>query len=117
MDGYQEFAREWVEAWNSHALDRILSHYEDDVSLVSPRARALLASDDGIVRGKTALREYFAAGLKKVPDLKFTLERVYSGVFSAIIEFRARDGRHGAEFMEFSATGQVRRVVIHYASE
>jgi len=33
------FAEHWVQAWNSHDLDAIVSHYEDDVVLVSPNAR------------------------------------------------------------------------------
>ncbi|MEG4397414.1 nuclear transport factor 2 family protein [Microcoleus sp. BROC3] len=30
------FAEHWVQAWNSHDLDAIVSHYEDDVVLVLP---------------------------------------------------------------------------------
>jgi ketosteroid isomerase-like protein len=26
----EAFASEWIEAWNSHDLDRILAHYSDD---------------------------------------------------------------------------------------
>jgi ketosteroid isomerase-like protein len=32
----EEFAREWIEAWNSHDLDRVLSHYADDFTMSSP---------------------------------------------------------------------------------
>ena len=38
----REFAREWIEAWNSHDLDTILSHYADGVVLTSPAAARLL---------------------------------------------------------------------------
>ena len=34
----KRFAREWIEAWNSHDLDAILSHYATDVVLTSPVA-------------------------------------------------------------------------------
>jgi ketosteroid isomerase-like protein len=30
----QDFAQDWIEAWNYHDLDRILSHYDEDVILV-----------------------------------------------------------------------------------
>ena len=33
----ESFAAEWIEAWNSHDLDRILSHYTDDFVMSSPR--------------------------------------------------------------------------------
>ena len=32
----QQLAEEWYAAWNSHDLERILSHYSDDVVFVSP---------------------------------------------------------------------------------
>ena len=34
---HRDFAKEWVEAWNSHELERVLSHYDDAVTLISPR--------------------------------------------------------------------------------
>ena len=34
-------ANHWVEAWNSHDLDRIMTHYEDAIELTSPVAARL----------------------------------------------------------------------------
>jgi ketosteroid isomerase-like protein len=65
-----EFAQDWIDAWNSHDLERILTHYDDQVLLVSPIALKLL-NGDGTVRGKAALREYFLRGLEAFPDLRF----------------------------------------------
>ena len=31
-----QFATEWIAAWNAHDLDRVLSHYEDDFEMSSP---------------------------------------------------------------------------------
>lgn len=114
---HKSFAREWAQAWNSHDLDRILSHYDDDVHLTSPRASAVLGINERSVRGKPALRDYFSRGLQLVPDLNFMLERVYSGVNSVVVEFRTSDGRKGAELMEFGESGRVRRVIAHYAQD
>src|SRR4051812_41617266 len=57
-----EFAQEWVEAWNSHDLERILTHYDEEVVLTSPVALKLLGGD-GTVRRKAALRGYFLRGI------------------------------------------------------
>ena len=111
----KSFAEEWMQAWNSHDLDRILSHYDDDVHLTSPRARVVRGADDGCVRGKSALRHYFSKGLQLVPDMNFTLEQVYSGVNSVVVEFCTSDGSKGAELMEFGESGRVCRVIAHYA--
>ena len=116
MSDANEFAQDWVDAWNSHDLTRILEHYEDDVVLTSPRAKEIIGAKDGTVRGKPALADYFRAGLTKMPDLTFSLVRAYASVTSVVVEYRTKDGRHGAEFMDFSAGGRVSRVIAHYAT-
>jgi len=113
---HREFAVDWVEAWNSHDLTRVLSHYEEDVVLTSPRIRFILGKDDGTIRGKASLRDYMGMALKKIPDLRFTLDRVFSGVNVVVLEFHTNDGRHGAEFMEFGRNGLVARVSATYAA-
>ena len=30
------FAADWIDAWNSHDLERILGHYSDDFEMCSP---------------------------------------------------------------------------------
>jgi ketosteroid isomerase-like protein len=106
---HREFATDWVEAWNSHDLDRVLSHYEEDVVLSSPRVGLILGKDDGTIRGKPELREYIDLALKRAPDLRFTLDRVFSGVNAVVLEFHTHQGRHTAELMEFGRRGLVSR--------
>ena len=48
----RQFAREWVDAWNAHDLERILSHYAPDVVLRSPVA-ARLTSPGSVSAGRT----------------------------------------------------------------
>jgi hypothetical protein len=114
---HQEFATDWVTASNSHDLARILAHYDEGIVLTSPRVRLILERDDGTLPGKAALRDYFKQGLAKLPDLKFTLDRVFSGINSVVLEFHTSDGRHGAEFMAFGPDGLVRQVCANYALE
>ena len=51
-----EFAREWIESWNSHDLERILAHYTADFEMSSPLIVERLGGEDGILKGKTAAR-------------------------------------------------------------
>jgi hypothetical protein len=67
---HRDFAKEWVEAWNSHELGRVLSHYDDAVTLISPRARLFLALR--MARCGRALRDCIKRALEKVPDLLHT---------------------------------------------
>lgn len=112
------FAREWIAAWNSHDLDAIMAHYEDDVELVSPVAAQLLGVPRGLISGKAALRDYFARGLAAFPQLQFQLIDVLSGVDSLVLYYRNQRGTQTAEFMQLAPTGpawKVRRVLAHYS--
>ncbi len=108
------FAEDWVAAWNAHDLVRILAHYSEDVELVSPVVVQLLGVADGTVRGKSALRSYFARGLEAFPQLRFTLEHVAWGVQSVVLVYANQRGTRTAEFMEFAPDGKVLRVVANY---
>lgn len=110
-----EFARDWIEAWNSHDLDRILSHYSADIVLVSPVAARLTGDASGIVRGKDALRAYFQRGLELFPNLQFTLVDVMQGLSSVVLYYENQRGTKTGEFMEFDADGAVIRVVANYS--
>ena len=111
----REFASEWIEAWNSHDLDRIMSHYADDVVLTSPIAAKLLNLADGTVRGKQALRAYFQEGLESFPQLRFELIEVMWGLGSVVLYYRNQKGTKSGEFMEFDPEGKVVRVVANYS--
>jgi hypothetical protein len=111
----QEFALEWIAAWNSHDLDRILSHYADDVEVTSPLAETVLGPGKVTVRGKGAVRAYWATALSKYPDLRFRLYRAYAGPRSLVLHYQSVQALVSAECMEFDDDGRVHRVLAHYA--
>ena len=111
-----ELANHWVQAWNNHDLDSIMTHYEDAVELTSPVAAQLLALADGRVVGKANLRAYFQRGLKAYPELHFQLEDVLWGVNSLLLLYKNQKGTRTGEFMELSAAGKISRVVANYSA-
>ena len=111
----RRFATEWIESWNSHDLDRILTHYAENVVLTSPIAARLLNLPDGTVRGKAALRSYFQKGLEAFPQLRFELIEVMWGLTSVVLHHRDQAGTKSGEFMEFDTEGKVARVVANYS--
>jgi len=111
----QRFALEWVESWNSHDLERILSHYSEDVEVTSPLIETVLGPGRVSVRGKKALRAYSGLALERYPDLHFVLFRAYAGPNSLVLHYQSVQGLVGAECMEFNGDGAVRRVLAHYA--
>jgi hypothetical protein len=110
------FAKDWIDAFNARDMDRILSHYTDDVRLYSPRVKATLGGDASCVEGKEALRHYFTTGLAHSPELRFTLDRVYPGEGSVVLRIRANEGREGSEMMVFAGNGLVREVRAHWTA-
>jgi predicted ester cyclase len=112
----QEFAHHWVEVWNSHDLDAILSHYGENVVLTSPVAARILNTPSGTVQGKNDLRNYFKLGLDVYPDLHFELLDVMCGVSSVVLCYVNQKGTKTAEFMEFGENGKVLRVVANYSA-
>ena len=117
MDEQQakQLAAHWIESWNSHDLDHIMEHYSDDVVLTSPVAARILNDPNGAVRGKAALRSYFAKGLAFYPDLKFHLLDTLWGLRSIVLYYRNQNGARVAEFMEIGENGKVSRVVASYS--
>ena len=114
-DEARQFAHEWIEAWNSHDLDRILSHYDDAVELTSPTAARLLGLPDGTVRSKANLRAYFQKGLQAYPDLRFPSADVLCGMSSVLLFYKNQNSTRTGEFMELTPAGKIIRVVANYS--
>jgi hypothetical protein len=88
----EQFSREWAQAWNSRDLEGVLRHFHDDVLFTSPVATQVVPGSGGILRGKDALRAYWTEGLRRVPDLHFTVEAVYVGINVLVINYRNQKG-------------------------
>ena len=108
------FAGEWIESWNSHDLDRILSHYADDFEMTSPFIASLTHESSGTIKGKDNVRSYWAKALERIPDLHFELIEVLVSVNSIVIYYHAVLGKRAAEVLFFDKNGKVARGVAHY---
>jgi ketosteroid isomerase-like protein len=113
----RRLAREWVAAWNSHDLERILEHYADDVTLTSPVAAERLADPSGTVRGKAALKAYFELALKAYPELRFELVDVMWGISTVVLYYVNQRGTMTGEVMELGSSGLVTRVIANYGTQ
>lgn len=106
------FAEKHVATWNSHDLDAIMELYAEGAELISPLAASLMG--EPVVRGRQALRAYFARGLAKYPELRFELVDTFSCVSSVTLLFWGAGGRLVAEVMHLDARGKIERVFAHY---
>jgi ketosteroid isomerase-like protein len=109
----EEFANQWLAAWNAHDLDQILSHYEDDFEMSSPVIRQIMGERSGILKGKERIAEYWRKALARAPDLHFEKLHVLRGANSVTIIYRGHRGL-SAEVFLFAKTGKVAAAFAHY---
>ena len=107
------FDPDWIDACNSHDLDRILSHYAEDFEVSSPYIAQLAGEPSGMLKGKPAVRAYWAKALQSLPELRFELAAVLAGVDSVVIHYRGAKGM-AAEMFCFDAEGRVTGAYAHY---
>ena len=107
------FAADWIDAWNTHDLDRVLSHYTDDFDMSSPVIIKVAGEPSGTLRGKEAVGSYWAKALQLIPDLHFELISTLVGVNSIMLYYKSARGL-SAEVFHFNRDGKVTRAYAHY---
>lgn len=107
------FAQGWIDAWNRHDLEGVLAHYGEDFEFSSPLIPDFAGAPSGTLKGKEAVKAYWAKGLARLPDLHFELMDVLAGIDSLVVYYRGHRGP-AAEVFLFDANGQVKRGVALY---
>jgi limonene-1,2-epoxide hydrolase len=64
-------AREWIAAFNAKDLDRLLALYGDHCTHTSPKLRVQRPESGGKIRGKDALRAWWADAFQRIPELRY----------------------------------------------
>ncbi len=113
-DEAMRFAEHWVAAWNSHDIDTILAHYSDDFEMTTPMVQRVLGIESGTLKGKMTVGNYWRVALKRVPDLKFSIIEVTSGVGSVSIYYNAVMGKRAIETFFFNEDGRVYKALATY---
>lgn len=108
-----DFAREWVAAWNSHDIERILSHYSDDFEMASPLIAQRGFSATGSLKGKEAVRAYWTPAVGPGSMLQFELIQALVSVDSIAIHYRSGT-RVCVEVVSFNDQGMVTAGAAHY---
>ena len=108
------FAQEWIDAWNGHDLDRVLSHYADDFEMSSPYIAQIAGEPSGMLKGKPAVAAYWTHALEQMPTLHFELHSTLLGENSLVIYYRNARGMTTEVFF-FGPNGLVVQASAHYA--
>jgi ketosteroid isomerase-like protein len=112
----REIANDWIDAWNSRDLERIVSHYSEDVEFSSPTVITRYGELSGILRGKAKIREHFKQGLETFgPSVGFELIDVLTGVNGYTIYYRRENGATVVDTVIVNSARNGIRVNAHYA--
>jgi ketosteroid isomerase-like protein len=99
--------RDWIAAWNSHDLERVLSLYAEDFEMTSDRIPALGFERSGTLRGKSSVRTYWAKALTLLPNLHFTLIDTYVSPDSVVVFYQNERGARICEYLRLNADGKI----------
>ena len=111
----EDFAAEWMAAWNSHDVDRVLSHYTNDFTIYSPTALAIVQESKGFIAGKENIRRYWLTALSKAPDLAFELLGLFTGVHGIALHYiNTASNKTVTEVMNFNENLKVIQVLVYH---
>lgn len=99
--------RDWIAAWNSHDLERVLALYAEDSEMTSDRIPALGFDVSGTLRRKDRLRAYWGKALTLLPDLHFELIDTYVSPDSIVVFYQNERGARICEYLRLNADGKI----------
>ena len=101
--------RDWVAAWNSHDLERVLALYTDDFEMTSDKIPALGFDASGTLRGKDKVRAYWSKALSMIPNLRFELIDTYVSPDSVVVFYQNERGARICEYLRLNAEGKIKQ--------
>jgi len=116
-DDVRMLAEQWIQAWNSRDLDRIMDHYAADIEFEANTVVGRWRKADGKLVGRAELREHFRLGLELAAGLRFVMEEVFSAPSGYAVLYRRENGNRVIDVVELDGDGKARRVKAFYAAE
>lgn len=80
-------AHAWFEAFNAHNLEKLLSLYDDDAAHFSPKLKIRHPETNGLVTGKTALRNWWEDAFERLPTLYYKVTSLTSNSDRVFMEY------------------------------
>ena len=71
MHPNEAIAKAWLDAFNAHDLEKLLSLYDDNAKHFSPKLKIRRPETNGLVTGKTALRDWWRDAFDRLPTLRY----------------------------------------------
>ena len=82
-----QVGRDWIAAFNSKNLDRLLSLYAETCTHTSPKLRTHHPESGGKIRGKDALRAWWADAFARIPELRYEPMSITADAHRVFLEY------------------------------
>ena len=112
----QRLAEDWIAAWNDHDLDRIISHYAENVTFEASTVVDRWDREDGRLIGRTEVQEQFRKGLELAPNLHFTLEAIFLAPSGYAVLYSRENGNRVVDRVVLNDEGLAAQVTAFYAA-
>jgi SnoaL-like protein len=110
----EKFAKDWIDSWNRHDVDGVLSYYAEDFEMTSPLIIQIAGESSGKLKGKGPVAAYWLKALRSNSGLHFELLQILIGVESVTLYYRNTQGHFSAEVLHFNSEGKVAKAFAHY---
>ena len=90
MHHNKQIALNWFEAFNQHNLDILLDLYDDDAEHYSPKLKVHQPKTNGLIKGKDALRDWWADAFKRLPNLHYEILKLTADDEQVFMEYIRR---------------------------
>ena len=107
----QQFAMDWIDAWNEHDVDRLLRHFSGDFEAWAPAIALVNCDSAGILRSKAAVMASWGHARQLIRDVRFELISTLVGETSVTLYYKGVRGRLAAETFCFGPDLKVVRVL------
>lgn len=87
MNRNEAIARAWLEAFNAYDADRLVSLYSEDATHTSPKIRVLHPETGGKLRGRNALRAWWAEAFQRLAGIRYEATAITANEARVFLEY------------------------------
>jgi ketosteroid isomerase-like protein len=112
-----ELVRDWLSAWNSRNIERLMNHYHENVELSSPTIVKRWNIATGKITGKEALRKHFEKGFEDIYHTSFELLGVLTGINGIVLIYRTGASGMAADVITLDENGKAITINSYHSQE